>query len=775
MTGSISTSTRIPAALLAAVLLAGCATTAEEERSIAEMAASVDQIPASRTARALTAGEPEGGEVLPERAEPAMFPGNDQLFRAPEARAQVRVVGDAVSLRFEGAPVADVVHAVLGDLLQADYSIVAPLEGQVTLHTHKPVPRDELLGVLESLLVARGIVMVPDVNGRYQVGPPDAVQTTVPVPSVSSNLPVGHSAVIVPLQYIGAGEMAEILRPVTSEENLFRVDTVRNLLMLAGTRTQIEGWLELVRTFDVDFLQGLSVGLFPLEYAPVREVEIALRSLFNAGSGAGQGAAGVTGEARRAGRGEDGAQGGGQPIELTGPFSGLAKVLPVERLNALLVITARKHYLEQARVWIERLDRPIDSGTEPQLFVYPVQNGSSRHLASLLSGVFGGSAPSGDDGRERQSDSGVAPGLASGSTMGGRSGLGTTSNRQGIGTSAFGTRTSGGSVRSGRDGSNLEGGGTTQVNIGDTVRIVADEFNNALLIYAPRKDYRIIEAALRELDIAPTQVLIEASILEVTLNDELRYGLQWFFQNNLGGGRTGVGQLTSGENNTIGPTNPGFSYSLINAAGSVRAVLSALADKNLLNVISTPSIMVQDNHTAVIQVGDQQPIRSAETISEDGNLRTSSVQYKDTGVMLAVQPSVNAGGLVSMMIDQSVIDVGQIDTATGQRTFLQRDLSSRVAVRSGETLVLGGLIRDNSSRARQGIPLLHDLPLVGNLFGTTTVSTQRTELLVMITPRVVRNEADLREVNVEVRGRMRSIERMVERARQEEAEAAKGE
>ncbi|WP_123785264.1 type II secretion system secretin GspD [Pseudazoarcus pumilus] len=762
-------STRIPAVLLAAVLLAGCATTAEEERSIAEMASSVDQIPASRTARTLTAGEPEGGEILPERAEPALFPGNDQLFRAPEARARVQVVGDAVSLRFEGAPVADVVHAVLGDLLEADYSIVAPLEGQVTLHTHKPVPRDELLGVLESLLVARGIVMVPDANGRYQVGPPEAVQTTVPVPSVSSSLPVGYSAVIVPLQYIGAGEMAEILRPVTTEQNLFRVDTVRNLLMLAGTRTQIEGWLELVRTFDVDFLKGMSVGLFPLEYAPVHEVEIALRSLFNAGAGAGSAGAGVTGEARSAARGEGGGQGGGQPIELTGPFSGLAKVLPVERLNALLVITARKHYLEQARVWIERLDRPIDSGTEPQLFVYPVQNGSSRHLASLLSGVFGGSAPSGDDGRQRATDSGVAPGLSSGSTMGNRTGLGASSSRQGIGssgTNSFGARASGGNVRSGRDGSNLEGGGTTQVNIGDTVRIVADEFNNALLIYAPRKDYRIIEAALRELDIAPTQVLIEASILEVTLNDELRYGLQWFFQNNFGDGRTGLGQLTSGEGNTIGPTNPGFSYSLINGAGSIRAVLSALADKNLLNVISTPSIMVQDNHTAVIQVGDQQPIRSAETISEDGNLRTSSVQYKDTGVMLAVSPSVNAGGLVSMMIDQSVIDVGQIDTATGQRTFLQRDLSSRVAVRSGETLVLGGLIRDNSSRARQGIPLLHDLPLVGNLFGTTTVSTQRTELLVMITPRVVRTEADLREVNAELRGRMRSIADLVERSRE---------
>lgn len=751
-----------PFATVFALALAGCATTAEQERSIAELAASVDQIPTERMSRTRTSPPVQAGDSVEPRAKPALFPGNDQLIKAPVVRERVEVVGEAVALRFEQAPVGDVVHAILGDLLKADYSIVRPLDGQVTLHTHKPVPRDQMLGVLESLLLSRGIVMVPDVNGRYQVGPPEAVRTAVPVPAIASSLPVGYSAVAVPLQYIGAGEMAEILRPVTAQENLFRVDTVRNLLMLAGTRTQIEGWLEIVAMFDIDFLKGMSVGLFPLEYAPVREVEVALKSLFNTGSGA------VSGEGRRAvGAREDGAAAGsatGQPIELTGPFSGLAKVLPIERLNALLVITSRAHYLEQARVWIERLDRPIDGGVEPQLFVYPVQNGSAKHLASLLSGVFGGSGQSSD--ATRQTDSGVAPGLSAGSSG---SSLGSGTRRQGLGSAlSSGSSSLSGSFGSGRSASQAVGGasegGTSQVNIG-SVRIVADDFNNALLIYAPRKDYRTIESALRELDVAPTQVLIEASILEVTLNDELRYGLQWYFQNNLGNGRSGIGQLTSGESSTIGPENPGFSYSLINGAGSIRAVLSALAQKNLLNVISTPSIMVQDNHTAMIQVGDQQPIRSAETISEDGNLRTSSVQYKDTGVMLSVSPSVNAGGLVSMLVNQSVIDVGQVDVATGQRSFLQRELSSRVAVRSGETLVLGGLIRDNSSRTRQGIPLLHELPLVGNLFGTTAINTDRTELLVMITPRVVKTEADLREVNAELRSRMRAIEGLLARPR----------
>jgi general secretion pathway protein D len=308
----------------------------------------------------------------------------------------------------------------------------------------------------------------------------------------------------------------------------------------------------------------------------------------------------------------------------------------------------------------------------------------------------------------------------------------------------------------------------TQLSLGTQVRVVADEHNNALLIHAPRREYRSIESALRRLDVAPTQVLIEASIVEITLNDELKYGLQWYFNNSIGGGRTGGGLLNGRESGDIGPEQPGFSYTITNSAGMVRAVLNALATKSLVNVISTPSIMVQDNHTATIHVGDQQPVRSSETVT-DGGRTTTSIQYKDTGVMLSVTPSANAGGMIGLDVHQSVTDVGQVDVATSQRSFLQRQLSSRVAVRSGETVVLGGLIRDNQTRGRQGVPVLHDLPLLGNLFGATTVNTDRTELLVMITPRVLQREADHRGVLAEMRSRMHGLRGLLERG----AEAGK--
>lgn len=726
--------------------LSGCASVPGVQQSLAELADRLDAPAELATHPSAMAAPEPADEIDPVAERPMLFPGSDVAIRVPRPRVPVTMHGEAVSLRFEEAPVADVVHAILGDLLQADYSIVSPISGEITLHTHQPVPKAHMLGVLESLLQANGIVMVPDINGRYQVGSPDVVRTAIPLTAMVGDLPVGVSTVVVPLRFIGATEMAEILGPVTAAENILRVDTTRNLLLLGGTRTQIEGWVDLIATFDVDFLKGLSIGLFPLQYAPVREVEVALRTVF-AGAGGLGGA--VSGGFSAIGSGE---ASGAAASEGAGPLAGLVRVLPIERLNAILVVTPRAHYLEQARLWVERFDRPLESGSEPQLFVYPVQNGSAQHIAGLLNGLYGGGG--GESDAARPVDSGVAPAL-------GRTEIGQVGAGSGLPSQPTGGAASIGGLMGQSQGAT--GGETTHMQFG-RVRVIADDHNNALLIYAPRRDYRIIESALRQLDVAPTQVLIEATIVEVTLNDELRYGLQWFFQGGLGEGRTGVGRLTSTESGALAAASPGFSYSIINSAGAIRAVLNALAQQNLLNVISTPSVMVQDNHTAAIHVGDQQPVRTSETVTDGGNT-TTSIQYKDTGVMLAVSPSVNAGGMVTMTVEQSVTDVGQVDLATGQRSFLQRQLSSRVAVRSGETVVLGGLIRDNSNRVRQGLPLLHDLPVVGNLFGSTSINTDRTELLVLITPRVLRNEQDLREVNAELRQRMRGIRDLTARSR----------
>jgi general secretion pathway protein D len=297
------------------------------------------------------------------------------------------------------------------------------------------------------------------------------------------------------------------------------------------------------------------------------------------------------------------------------------------------------------------------------------------------------------------------------------------------------------------------GGGASSL---ENVRVVADEDNNALMIHATGKQYDLIKTALEQLDVVATQVIIEASILEVSLTDELRYGLEWSFNNNIGDDYDGVGVLAAAAG---GPTAiaPGFSYAITNSVGDIKAVLNTLSEESLINVISTPSVMVLDNHTAYIHVGDQVPTFDQQTESDGGRI-TQSVVYKDTGVKLTVMPSVNAGGLVTMDIEQSVTDVGPIDAATGQRAFNERNIMSRVAVRSNESVVLGGLIRENASNTESGIPFLHQLPILGPLFGSTAKDDRRTELLVIITPRALYSESELRQVSDEMRSQIRHME-----------------
>lgn len=646
-------------------------------------------------------------------SEPTLFRGTDEVIRMPAPQQPVQLFGDAVSLNFEQAPLTEVIHAIMGDILELDYVVEHPIDGEVTVRTRTPVPRDQLIGILESLLQANKALMVRDRDGRFFISASGQMSKLKPSVSASSSGAVGFSTIVVPLQYISASNMAEILRPVAEEESFVRVDNLRNLLMLAGSRAQLEGWQDIIATFDVDLLKGMSVGIFPIENSSMEDIEAALSSLL----------------------GKDGGAEGGEGVaEGAAGIGSMVRIIPVTRLNSIMVVSPRSHYLERIKVWIERLDQAPDSNVEQRLYVYPVQNTSAGHLADLISTIF---SDNGGGVSSSQNKPGVAPGL----TPEKISSTGDDSDTEmGVGSNL--------------SDSSVAASGKT-VTVGG-VRVVADEQNNALLIYATGKEYRKIEAALARLDVAATQVIIEASIIEVTLTDSLEYGLEWAFNINLGNGYDSIGKLVDGA--AIGPKVPGFSYTVTDSSGDIRAALNALADENLLNVISSPSVMVLDNQTAEIQVGEQVPVTTGSSVT-DGGVVTNSIQYKDTGVHLSVTPSVNAGGMVTMDVEQSVTDVGAVNPSQeGNRSFLERKITSRVAVRSSESVVLGGLIRENKSDGSSGIPVLHDLPYVGALFGTKAKDNNRTELLVVITPRVVYNDSDLRDVSRQMRSQMQGLD-----------------
>lgn len=623
-----------------------------------------------------------------------------------------------ITLNFENTNLREVVKVILGDLLNANYNIDPGVQGAVTLQTSEPMSRGELIPTLELLLRMNNAALVSQ-DGLYNVVPRDNAMRGMLAPQLGNSgqpLPRGYSVRIVHLSYIAAEEMQKILEPFTTPGNVVRVDSVRNLLILAGGGPELARLLETVRIFDVDWLQGMSVALFTPDFVDADTLSTELQAVFGEG-------------------GES-------------PLSGVIQFTTLQRLNALLVITPRPQYLEKVAEWVERLDRD-SGGVGQRLFVYRVQNGRAADLATVLGEVF----------QRRGGDAVVAPPeLAPGlEAMEIASPPPAAEAVESVLTTAEGAA----AVPTVFTPGQQAGGDGLAIGNGDAIRIIADEINNALVILASTQHYKQVEAALRRLDVSPQQVLIEATIAEITLKGNLKYGMEWFFTNQLGD-KSGQGLLDlSATGAGIGANIPGFSYSIIDKAGAVRAVLNALASDSRLNVISSPSLMVLNNQTANIDVGEEVPVVTQQQQSTVGTASpiVNSIEYRNTGVLLAVTPRVNSGGMVVMDVEQEVSQVVEesTDTTTLTPTISKRSITTSVAVQSGQTVVLGGLIREQKVQTRSGIPGLYNMPIIGPLFGATVDDQMRTELVVLITPRAVRNPADAAQVTDEFRSKMESL------------------
>lgn len=614
-----------------------------------------------------------------------------------------------VALNFERASIREVVKVVLGDILKLTYTVEPGVEGEVTINSTDPIPRDALIPTLESLLQSQGAVLYKDDTGNYRVAARANLKGRGFMPATGQVKP-GYSMQVVTLRYIPAAEMQKILEPLASPDAFVRVDPNRNLLVLAGTSSELANLMATIKTFDVDVLKGMSVGLYRVKNVEAGIVAKNLDALF----------------------GESG----------NSPMAGMIKIMPIEHMNSIMIISANADYLKEMKDWVDRFDQ-VSQTAGQQLFVYQVQNGDAEHLADMLNQIFGGKKSSSSKGAlPGNNTSSLAPGLQP-ATVG--------ADGQAATPAAEPAKT--------MLGGGSDGGGV-DINPDAEVRIVADKTNNSLMIMATEDAYKQILESLKRIDMMPMQVQVEASIMEVTLTDGLEYGLQWYFKNNGNAfGSNGLGGLSSG---TSGYNTPGgFSFSATLGADRVMGAINALARESKVRVLSSPSILVLDNQTASIKVGDQQPVFTGSLSTPNGNgtnlTTATTVQYKDTGVSLQVTPHVNSNGLVKMDIQQDITDVGEIDSATGNRSFLQRNIKSNVAVKSGETIVLGGLIRDNNTEGRNGVPGLSKLPLVGGAFSSNSKGGKRTELLVLITPTAIKDQHDLTKTGEEMRERMQRL------------------
>lgn len=606
--------------------------------------------------------------------------------------------GAGVALNFERASIREVVKVVLGDILKETYTVEPGVEGEVTINSSEPISRDALIPTLESLLQTQGAVLYRDDTGNYRVAARSNIKGRGFMPSAGKIKP-GYGIQVVPLRYIPAAEMQKILAPIANPDAFVRVDPNRNLLVLAGTSSELANLVSTVKTFDVDVLKGMSVGLYRVKNVEASLVAKNLDALF----------------------GESG----------NSPMAGMIKIMPIEHMNSIMIISANPDYLKDMKDWVDRFDQ-VSPTAGQQLFVYHVQSGEAEHLAEMLNQIFGGKKKSKKGSLPGANTSSLAPGLEPAA----------------VGQNPTGQQPTAKTMLGGSDGG-------VNINPDAEVRIVADKTNNSLMILSTQETYDQILEALKRIDVMPMQVQVEASIMEVSLTDGLEYGLQWYFKNNAFG-KNGTGMLDLDSKSGLSAAVPGFSYSLTGGNGAVTGVLNALANESKLRVISSPSILVLDNQTANIRVGNQQPVFTGSSTT-DGGVVTQNVQFKDTGVSLQVTPHVNSNGLVKMDVQQDVTDVGEIDQATGQRSFLQRNIKSNIAVKSGETIVLGGLIRDNTTDGKSGLPGLSNVPVVGNLFSGTKQNVARTELLVLITPTVIKSQRDLVKTGQEMRDRMRRL------------------
>jgi general secretion pathway protein D len=618
-----------------------------------------------------------------------------------------------VTLNFDGTDLREVVKVILGDLLKVNYTLHPNVQGLVSLQTGRPLRREHLLATLETLLRMNNAALLSPGGERYEVVPlTNAMSGKVLAQLGESNrsLPPGYSVQVVPLRYIGAEEMSGILQPLAPEGSVIRTDTLRNLIVIAGTSPEMGNLLETIRVFDVDWMSGLSVGFFVLEYAKANDVMTQLQGLLTDEGG-------------------------------TNPLKGLFRFVPVETANALLVVSPQEQYIQQVRRWIERLDLAEASGdASERLFVYRVKHGDAEALAGVLSELFG----SADDRSSTKTAGSVAPGLE-------RASIKSKKNPDGSDAETAASQTTTRSASS-RD-----------IEMSSSVSIVADVVNNSLLVRSNPRDFKKILDALKQVDIVPLQVLVEATIVEITLGGNLQYGVQWELFGTKSKGQSNIsldGSLDDAKVSGIGAAFPGFNWAVMSNPTTIKATLSALAGENRVNVLSSPSIMVMDNQTASIQVGQEVPVATTtqQSTVTDADRLLSSIEYKKTGVMLKVKPRVTPGGLVQMEIEQEVSTVAKTESsAINSPTFQTRNITSSVAVRSNQAVVLGGLIQDQRTDGQQGIPGLYRVPLIGALFGERTKGANRTELVVVLTPKVMSSDQDIEAVTADFRSKVRGL------------------
>jgi general secretion pathway protein D len=734
--------------LLSTGLLASCnsatigATSDTNEIDVLDKVRSLDILP--RQPQQVNASQSNAGQ----RGHSAVYEGTEVATIA-EARPQPIASGNGFDLNFENTPVATIAKVVLGDILGTGYTIDPRVQGTVSLVSIKPVPKSDIIFVLENALRLSGVVLIRDTAG-YRLTPLGDAVGSGRVDAATAGPEPGYGVSVVPLQYVSAQTVLKLMDSFATKAGAVRADSTRNILLIQGSGAERRTAVDTALSFDVDWMRGQSVGIYPIANSGPEPIIAELEKILDSGE--------------------------------SGLSQGVVKFQAVNRLNAVMVVSKKPALLQTAATWIKRLDT-ADTG-RTGVHVYQVKYGEARQIARVLSEMFiGGSAAASLDtassqlapgsgtyatsSADRLSLNGNGNGNSSSSTsngFGSRSPAGAGTN----GTPGFGAaQAANGSGAGALDGGSRTAGGPPVLQ---GVRITADTVNNTLLIYADQESYRIIASTLQQVDQPQLQVAIDATIAEVTLTDELSYGVQAFLTSRNLGLKPDTGSIlntqaaaapaaataTAVAGAFINRAFPGFNF-LIGSEANPSAILDALHTVTSVKVLSNPSLVVVNNQVATLQVGDSVPVTTGTATSTllSGAPAVNTIDYRNTGIILRVSPRINVNGNVRLDVEQEISNVTPTATPTLTPTVSERKVKSSVSVATGQTVLLAGLISEQQNKNRNGIPLLDQIPGLGDGFSHQDKTNTRTELIIFIRPQIIRDGADAHFVAEELRSKLR--------------------
>ncbi|MEW5975199.1 MAG: type II secretion system secretin GspD [Acidobacteriota bacterium] len=634
----------------------------------------------------------------PQPAPPTPAPAAGSPAPAPQQAARASA---PVMIQLANADVLQVINIIANDLLKLNYVIDPKVKGFITINITGEFRREDLLPLLDTVLRINGAAIVKTGN-FYQIVPSTQARQ-LPLPMYGDvsgkKAPMTEDALVMhvlPMRYVSANEMSKILTPYLSESAHVTVHPEGNILIITENAANLARLLELVDIFDSDVFQKRRVQVYPIKHTRAQNLVEDLEDVFSAYS-------------------------------LSSKESAI-KFIPIDRINSILAVSPNPSSFAEIESWIQQLDRPLESGGVRN-YVYKVENAEAKKIAPLLVQIYGRRS------KEERVPLATAMAAAAAQTPGQRE-------------------------------KPAEEEATLGLVQGD-IKVVADEENNALIIQCTPQDYEVIKQTIRELDIVPRQVLIDAKIYEVSLNGALSMGVSAFLEQ-----RKQARAPTSASFNATPDTDSGvqagLNLSTFARIGNTRDLLlflNAQESRSRTRVLSSPTIIASDNQLARIQVGSEIPILTSQGVVPGGTgssgLFSNTIQNRSTGIILTVTPRISASGWVTMKIEQEVSNPIAPTAGSGIQSpsISIRSVGTQVTVKDGETIAIGGIIAENKLLSKNRVPLLGDIPGLGLLFGNTSSTNTRTELIAVITPRVIRDVETAVDVTDDFKAQLKHLKK----------------